>query len=87
MEKLTPKQLKDSRYRNREPVRKLALKNGTPEKRGEAHESDLNKQLLDEVFVISRIIKVEVKVISRSQRFLALPLISHMFTGMLPSQL
>ena len=27
-----------------------------------------NKQLLDEVFVISRIIKVEVGVISRSQR-------------------
>ena len=27
-----------------------------------------NKQLLDEVFVISRIIKVEVRVISRSQR-------------------
>ena len=27
----------------------------------------VNKQLLDEVFVISRIIKVEVRVISRSQ--------------------
>ena len=27
-----------------------------------------NKQLLDEVFVISRIIKVEVRVISRSRR-------------------
>ena len=28
----------------------------------------INKQLLDEVFVISRIIKVEVRVISRSRR-------------------
>ena len=30
--------------------------------------TDLYKQLLDEVFVISRIIKVEVRVISRSRR-------------------
>ena len=32
------------------------------------HYKTNNKQLLDEVFVISRIIKVEVRVISRSRR-------------------
>ena len=34
-----------------------------------------NKQLLDEVFVISRIIKVEVRVISRSRRLRLITLI------------
>ena len=38
------------------------------------HEYD-NKQLLDEVFVISRIIEVEVRVISRSRRLRLITLI------------
>ena len=38
--------------------------------------SSNNKQLLDEVFVISRIIKVEVRVISRSRRLRLITLTS-----------
>ena len=38
------------------------------EQAGEIFSNSYIKQLLDEVFVISRIIKVEVRVISRSQR-------------------